>query len=62
MGASKEHRMKRETIDLGNNESLSRGVFPQRDGTFLAMTFTRSKTFKTRKGAERWYARATGGR
>lgn len=54
--------MKRETIDLGNNESLSRGVFPQRDGTFLAMTFTRSKTFKTRKGAERWYARATGGR
>ena len=54
--------MKRETIDLGNNESLSRGVFPQRDGTFLALTFSRSKTFKTRKGAERWYARATGGR
>ena len=51
-----------ETIDLGNNESMSRGIFPQRDGTFLAMTFSRSKTFKTRKGAERWYARATGGR
>ncbi len=46
-----------ETIDLGNNESMSRGIFPQRDGTFLAMTFSRSKTFKTRKGAEAWLSR-----
>lgn len=44
-------------IDLGNNESASRGVFPQPDGTFLAMTFAASKTFKTRRGAERWLAR-----
>lgn len=49
--------MTTETIDLGNNESVSRGVFEQSDGTFLAMTFTRSKRFKTRKGAERWLAR-----
>ncbi len=45
------------TIDLGNNESVSRGVFPQADGTFLAMTYTKSKTFKTRAGADRWLAR-----
>lgn len=48
------------TIDLGNNESMSRGIFPQADGTFLAMTFTQSKTFKTRAGAERWLARKLG--
>ena len=24
------------------------------DGTFMAMTFSQSKDFKTRKGAERW--------
>lgn len=48
------------TIDLGNNESISRGVFAQPDGLFLAMTFTQSKTFKTRVGAERWLARKLG--
>ncbi|ENC1808343.1 DUF1391 family protein, partial [Shigella sonnei] len=26
------------TIDLGNNESLVCGVFPNQDGTFTAMT------------------------
>lgn len=46
-----------ETIDLGNNESMTRGIFDNADGTFLAMTFTQSKTFKTRAGAERWLAR-----
>ena len=45
------------TIDLGNNESMSRGIFPQPDGSFIAMTFTQSKTFKTRAGAEKWLAR-----
>ena len=45
------------TIDMGNNESLTRGVFPQADGTFLALTFSQSKEFKTRIGAERWLAR-----
>jgi hypothetical protein len=47
------------TIDLGNNESMSRGVFPTPDGRFLALTFTQSKTFKTLKGAEKWLARKT---
>ncbi|EFP7675917.1 DUF1391 domain-containing protein, partial [Shigella sonnei] len=27
------------TIDLGNNESLVYGVFPNQDGTFTAMTY-----------------------
>ena len=54
--------VRNETHDLGNNETVSTGVFPQRDGTFLAMTFTQSKTFKTLKGAQRWFLRMTGGR
>lgn len=44
-------------IDLGNNESLTRGIFDNGDGTYTALTFSQSKTFKTRKGAERWLAR-----
>lgn len=47
-----------KTIDMGNNESVSEGVFPHGD-RFLAMTTVSSKWFQTRKGAERWYARAT---
>ncbi|EFK2357540.1 DUF1391 domain-containing protein, partial [Escherichia coli] len=27
-----------DTLDLGNNESLVCGVFPNQDGTFTAMT------------------------
>lgn len=46
-----------KTIDLGNNESASRGVFPQADGTFLAMTFSESRTFRTRAAADRWFAK-----
>ncbi|WP_072148799.1 DUF1391 family protein [Escherichia coli] len=46
-----------DTIDLGNNASLVCGVFPNQDGTFTAMTYTRSKTFKTEAGARRWLAR-----
>lgn len=52
--------MKNSTLDTGNNETLARGVFAEPDGTFLAMTFTRSRTFKTRAGADRWYARQLG--
>lgn len=48
--------MKTTTINLGNNESVSCGVFEGPNG-FLALTFTQSKTFKTRKGAEAWLAR-----
>ena len=46
-----------DAIDPGNNESLVYGVFPNQDGTFTAMTYTRSKTFKTEAGACRWLAR-----
>lgn len=45
------------TLDLGNNESVSRGVFEQADGTFTAMTFGESKNFKSRKGADNWFAK-----
>ena len=45
------------TLNLGNNESLHTGVFLQKDGTFLAMTFIKSKEFKTRKGAEKWLSK-----
>lgn len=44
------------TTDLGNNDSVSRGLAVNGDGTFTAMTATESKTFKTRSGAERWLA------
>lgn len=48
-------------IDLGNNETLTRGVFKDADGRYTALSFSRSKSgFKTRKGAERWLKRATG--
>lgn len=49
-----------ETINLGNNEQISKGIFENADGTFTAMTFTQSKDFKTRKGAEKWLARNGG--
>ncbi|KAA2022671.1 DUF1391 domain-containing protein [Escherichia coli] len=31
-----------------------------RDGTFTAMTYTKSKTFKTENGARRWLERNSG--
>lgn len=52
--AANDNPLATRTIDIGNNETLSRGIFPQADGTFMAMTFSQSKDFKTRKGAERW--------
>jgi len=45
------------SIDLGNNESASRGVFQNSDGTFTAVTFSKSKTFKTAAGAAKWLAK-----
>ncbi|HIA8233005.1 DUF1391 domain-containing protein [Escherichia coli] len=36
------------------------GVFPNQDGTFTAMTYTKSKTFKTENGARRWLERNSG--
>jgi hypothetical protein len=49
--------MTNETLDLGNNESASRGVFTNTDGTFTAMTLTQSKDFKTLAGANKWFAK-----
>ena len=46
-------------IDLGNNEQISRGIAENNDGTYTAMTFTQSKTFKTYKGAVKWLERKT---
>jgi hypothetical protein len=45
------------TISMGNNETLSIGVFAQANGMFLAMTLSASRLFKTRRGAEAWLAR-----
>jgi hypothetical protein len=44
-------------IDLGNNEQVSTGMFKNSDGTFTAVTFSQSKTFKTQAGAEKWLAK-----
>lgn len=49
-----------QTLNTGNNESLVRGVFKETDGTFTALTFSRSKNFKTEAGAAKWLAKATG--
>ena len=46
-----------KTLNMNNNEQLSYGVFLNNDGTFQAMTFTKSKEFKTQKGAEKWMDR-----
>jgi hypothetical protein len=52
--------MANQTLNLNNNEQLSSGVFPNSDGTFTALTFTKSKDFKTQGGANRWYSKNTG--
>ena len=43
-------------LDLGNNESADRTISKNTDGTFTAVTFSASKTFKTYAGAIRWMA------
>ena len=53
---SGEMAVENVTIDLGNGESKSAGVFEVPEG-FLAMTFSRSKTFRSRKMAEAWFKR-----
>lgn len=47
-------------INLGNNESITRGITRNSDGTFTAVTFSASKTFKTQAGAVRWLAKRIG--
>lgn len=43
-------------LNQGNNEQIGRGLIPNADG-FLAITFTRSKQFKTRAAAVKWLAK-----
>ncbi len=42
------------TMELGNNERISRSITKNSDGTFTAVTFSTSKTFKTYAGAVKW--------
>ncbi|EPT7691806.1 DUF1391 family protein [Escherichia coli] len=35
-----------DMLNLGNNESLVCGVFPNQDGTFTAMTIPKAKRLK----------------
>jgi hypothetical protein len=58
-GQKMSNAVTNQTIDMGNNERMSCGVFAQPNGTWLAMTLTRSQFFKTRKGAERAFLRWT---
>ena len=44
-------------LDLGNNEQISTGIHKNSDGTYTALTYVSSKTFKTLRGAEKWLAR-----
>lgn len=48
------------SIDLSNNDNLTRGVFKNADGSFTALTFAHSKTFKTYLGAVRWFKARVG--
>jgi len=52
----KEETMTTIKIETGNNESVVRGISKNSDGTFTAVTFSQSKTFKTLKGAQKWMA------
>jgi hypothetical protein len=45
------------TVD-GNNDGLVQGIFQVAEG-FLAVTFTRSRTFKTKAAAVRWMTKVT---
>ena len=53
--ATKMKANNNRSLQLGNNEQAFRGVYRNQDGTWLAMTFTMSKTFKTEAGAVRWF-------
>ena len=43
-----------EKLDQGNNETLSKGIEKNNDGTYTALTYSASKTFKTLAGAKKW--------
>jgi hypothetical protein len=52
--STKEKTMK--TIKYAT-KTISREIIEENDGTYTAMSFTASKNFKTRKGAEKWLAK-----
>jgi hypothetical protein len=52
--ADNGRKEKMKKLNTGDNESLVKGVFANNDGTFTAVTFTQSKTFKTAKGENKW--------
>ena len=45
-----------QTQNLTNNETVTIGIVDQADGTYLALTWTASKIFKTYLGAARFLA------
>ncbi len=45
-----------QTLNQGNNEQIGRGLAVN-EGGFIAMTFTQSKTFKSRVAALRWLSK-----
>ena len=45
-----------KALKLGKREVVAPGVIREADGTFLAITLTQSKTFKTKAAAVRWFA------
>ncbi|HEX2679614.1 MAG TPA: DUF1391 family protein [Polyangiales bacterium] len=51
---------KTRTVDMGNSESVTLGVVKQTDGTYLALTYSRSKSFKRERNAWAWYRAAMG--
>lgn len=47
-----------KTIQLIKQDSnRSIGIYQDHDGTYLALTYSSSKWFKTQKGARNWLAR-----
>ncbi|VED35946.1 Rac prophage; predicted protein [Escherichia coli] len=48
-----------QKIDLGNNESIVCGVFPQPGRYVHRDDVYKSKTFKTETGARRWLEKHT---
>lgn len=49
-----------KSYDLGNNETAVIGIFKEKNGTYQALTRTKSKDFKTLSGAEKWFLKHGG--
>jgi hypothetical protein len=46
-------------IEFYDGSRLVRGLFANADGSWTAMSFYKSKTFKTRAGASKWLAKVS---